>query len=75
MAYLWRDPLPVTTFEVPPEPLQLEVANEPTVAMMCTSCILQDEAMGMMYMDTVTTSMGQVALGAPTWQSKPQDPP
>ena len=33
--------------------------------MMYTSCIVQDEAMGITYMDTVTTSVGQVALGGP----------
>ena len=46
MACLQRDPLPATTFEVPLEPMQLEAMVKPTVAMMCTSCIVQDEAMG-----------------------------
>ena len=56
MVCLQRDPSPVTAFEVPPEPMRLEAAIEPAVAMMCASRIVQDEAMGMMY--TVTTSMG-----------------
>ena len=37
---------------------------EPTVAIMCTSHIVQDKAMGITYMDMVTTSVGQVALGS-----------
>ena len=60
-ACLWRDPLSVTAFKVPPEPLWLEAAIELAVATMWTSHIVQDEAMGMMYMDTINTSMGQVA--------------
>ena len=35
---------------------------EPVVATMCTSCIVQDETMGVTYMDMVTTSMGRVVL-------------
>ena len=65
MACLQRDPSPATAFEAPPETLWLEAAIESAVAMMCVSHIVQDEAMGMIYMDTVTTSVGQVALGAP----------
>ena len=44
--------------EAPLEALWLEAVMEPTVATMCASCIVKDEAMGMTYMDTVTTSMG-----------------
>ena len=64
MACLQRDPLPVTTFEVTLEPKQPEAMVEPTVATMCASHIVQDEAMGITYMDMVTTSVGQVALGS-----------
>ena len=55
----------MTALEVPPESLQLEMTIEPAVATMCTSCIVQDEATGITYMDTITTSVGQVALGGP----------
>ena len=64
-ACLQRDLSLATAFKAPPEPLQLEATIEPVVAMMCTSCIVQDEATGMMYMDTITTSVGQVALRVP----------
>ena len=53
-----RDPLPVTALKAPVVPLQLEMPIKPAIAMMCTSCIVQDEVMGITYMDTVTTSMG-----------------
>ena len=62
IACLQRDPLPVTAFEVHLEPMQQEAMVKPTVATMCASCIVQDETMGITYMDMVTTSVGQVAL-------------
>ena len=48
-----------------PDPLQIAAVMEPTVAMMSTSCIVKDEATGVTYMDTITTSMGRVALSGP----------
>ena len=35
------------------------------MATMSASCIIKDKAMGVTYKDTVTTSMGQVALSGP----------
>ena len=35
------------------------------MAMMSASCIIMDKATGVTYMDTVTTSVGRVALSAP----------
>ena len=58
MACLRRDPLHATALKVPLEPLQLEPPIETAIATMCASCIVQDEAMGITYMDTITTSMG-----------------
>ena len=56
----------VAAHEAPPDLLQLVAVVEPTVAMMSTSCIVKDKATGITYMDTVTTSVGQVALGGPS---------
>ena len=61
-ACLWRDPSPTAAIKAPMEPMQLKMMAEPAVAMMCTSCIVQDETMGVTYMDMVTTSVGRVAL-------------
>ena len=66
MTCLQRDPLPVDAHEAPPDPLQLAAVVEPTVATMSTSCIVKDEATGITYMDTVTTSLGQVTLSGPS---------
>ena len=44
--------------------MQPEAMVKPTVATMCTSHIVQEEATGITYMDMVTTSMGQVTLGS-----------
>ena len=38
---------------------------EPAIAMMHASHTVQDEAIGITYMDTITTSVGWVALGGP----------
>ena len=65
MTCLWVDPLPMDAPEAPPDPLQLAAVMEPTVVTMSTSCIVKDEATGVTYMDTMTTSVGQVALSGP----------
>ena len=62
-ACLQGDPLPVATLKVPLEFTQPEAAIKPTVATMCASHVIQDGASGVTYMETVTTSVGQVALG------------
>ena len=44
--------------------MQPEILAEPAIATMCTSCIIQDEAIGVTYMDMVTPSMGRVGLSS-----------
>ena len=44
--------------EAPPDPLQLAAVVEYTVVTMSVSCIVKDEATGITYMDTMTTSVG-----------------
>ena len=65
MSCLRRDPSLVAAHKAPPDPLQLAAVVGPTVAMMSASCIMKDEATRITYMDTITTYMGQVALGGP----------
>ena len=64
-ACLQKDPLPGKAHEAPPNPLQITAVMESTMATMSTSCIVKDKATGVTYMDTVTTSVGQVALTGP----------
>ena len=63
-ACLQGDPLPAIALKVPLEFMQPEAVIKPMVAMMCASHVVQDEASGVTYMEMVTTSMGQVTLGA-----------
>ena len=58
MACLQRDLLPVTAFEAPLESTQTEALVKPMLATVCASCIVQDKAAGITYMDMITTSMG-----------------
>ena len=52
--------------KVSPGPLQMAAMVEPTVVTMSASCIVKDEVTGITYMDTMTTSVGQVALSGPS---------
>ena len=65
MACLQRSPSLEKAHGVPPDPLQITAVLEPTMAMMSTSCLVMDEATGVTYMDTITTSVGMVALSGP----------
>ena len=44
------------------------------MAMMSASCIITDEATGVAYMDTITTSVGRVALSGPEQGAQPGGP-
>ena len=46
----------------------------PAVAMMYATCIVQDEATGVTYTDTVTASEGRMALGNPCMAANLQGP-
>ena len=46
----------------------------PTVATMCTSCIIKDEAMWVTDMDTMTTLVGWVTLSGPEQKALTQGP-
>ena len=45
----------------------------PTVAMMYATCIVQDKATGVTYMDMVTALVGRVVLRNPTWWPTSKD--
>ena len=44
------------------------------MAMMNTSCLVMDESTGVIYMDTVTTSVGRVALSGPEQGTQTRGP-
>ena len=57
------------------DPLRMAAVLAPIMATMsATSCIIKDEAMGVTYMDTVTTSVGWVALSGPKQEASTQGP-
>ena len=73
-ACLWRDQSPEKVYKVPQDPLRMAAVLVPTVATMSASCIVKDEAMGVTYMDTVTTSVGWVAISGPEQEASTQGP-
>ena len=73
-ACLQRDQSPEEVCEVHLDPLTIEVISVPTVAMMSTSHIVRDEVTGATYMDTMTTSVGQVPLSGPGLETSAQGP-
>ena len=72
-ACLWRDQSP-EVYEVPQDSLRMAAVLAPTVATMSTSCIVKDKVMGVTYMDTVTTSVGWVAISGPKQEAPTQGP-
>ena len=64
-ACLQRDSSSLVPAKTPLGIRQPDMVMEPTVAMMYATCIIQDEATGVTYMDMVTASVGRVALRNP----------
>ena len=54
----------MATIEAPMEPMQPKILAKTAITTMCTSCIILDKTMGVTYMDTVTTSVGRMALSS-----------
>ena len=57
-----------------PDVLKVAVLTGPTVATMSASRIVKDEVMGVTYMDTVTTSVGNVILSGTKQKTLAQGP-
>ena len=73
-AYLLRDSSSLASIETPLEIRQPDMLTESMATMMYAICLVQDEASGITYMDTVTASVGRVALGNPCMACTSQDP-
>ena len=71
-ACLWRDQSLEGVSD--PDPLRMAVLSGPAVATMSTSQIVKDEVTEVTYMDTVTTSVGQVTLSGPRQEAPAQGP-
>ena len=64
-ACLLKDSLSPAPIEALLEPRQPDTFMGPMVTTMCATQVIQDEATGVTYLDTVTASMGRVALSNP----------
>ena len=71
-ACLWRDWPPEGVSN--PDSLSMAVLTGPTVVTMSTSQVVKDEVMGVIYMDTVTNSVGRVNLSGPEQEASIQGP-
>ena len=60
--------------KAPLDPLAVGMATASGVATVCTSCIFRDEVTGAIYLDTVTTLVGRVALSGPESEAPAQGP-
>ena len=60
--------------EAPHDTLSMGLVVTPGISTISTSHIIRDEAMGVTYVDTVTTSAGRVAHSGPDPEASSQDP-
>ena len=60
--------------EAPLGTMSIGVAVTPRISTMSMSCIIRDEAACVTYMDTVTTSIGRVALSGPDSETSSPGP-
>ena len=74
MACMKKDELLERAPKVSPNPLAMGVVTAPRMVTLNTSHIMRDEATGITYMDTVTTSIGRVALSGPEQETPSQGP-
>ena len=73
-ACLQRDPSPEKVYEVPQDPFRVAAILASTAVTMSASCIVRDEAMGVTYIDTITTSVGWVAISGPKQEASTWGP-
>ena len=74
VAYLLRDSPSLAPVEAPLEIKSGDVMVAPTVATLSATQIVQDEATGVTYVDTMTTSVERVSLGNPCMAANLQGP-
>ena len=60
--------------EVPMGTLSLGLVAAPGITSLSSSCIVKDDATGLTYVDTVTTSIGRIILSGPDLWASPTGP-
>ena len=64
-ACLWTPELVEVALEAPLGTMPIGLVATPRISTMSTNCIIKDDATGVRYMDTVTTSIGRMTLSGP----------
>ena len=60
--------------EAPMGTMLIGLVVTPGISSMSASCIVRDEVTGVTYMDTITTSIGRVALSGPDMEASSTGP-
>ena len=74
MACLQMPELVEVDLEAPMGTMPIGLVATPGISSMSTSCIVRNEVIGITYMDTVTTSVGRVALSGPDSEASSTGP-
>ena len=60
--------------EAPMGTMPIGLVATPGISSMSASCIVRDEVTGVTYLDTITTSIGRVALSSPYLEASSTGP-
>ena len=71
---LWMPELIEVDFEVPVGAMPIGLVAIPLISGVSSSHIVKDEITGITYMDTITTSIGRVAISSPDLEAFPAGP-
>ena len=74
MASLWMPELVEVDLEAPMGTMPIGLVVTPGISSVSTSCIIKDKVTGITYADTVTTSVGRVALSGPDLEASSTGP-
>ena len=74
MACLHMPELIEVDLEVPVGTIPIGLVVTPWISSVSSSCIVKDEITGITYVDTITTSVGRVALSGPNPEAFPTGP-
>ena len=74
MAFLWMLELVEVDLEPPMATMPIGLVATPGISSMSASHIMKDEVTGVTYLDTITTSVGRVALSSPDLEAPSSGP-
>ena len=71
---MWMPELIEVDLEAPMGIMPIGLVVTPGISSVSTSCIVRDEVTGITYVDTITTSVGRVALSGPDLETSSTGP-